>query len=388
MGLATFDPDQAARELLSLARGQWANGMVPHIIFGPAEDHWEGPDFWRSREVEGAPAAVDTSAVTQPPVVTIAAEVVGSRLAPAERERFLRAIHPMLVRHHTWMYGERVRESGLVVVVHPWETGLDTSPPWMELFARRRRPLDKAVHRGDTLVVPLEERPTDVEAAETAALAETYRGWGYDSQTILDRSPIVVESLDFNAILVQANESLRRIAGEVGEPIQADLLAAMGRTAAALETLWDDARQEYFSRDHRRGELVAESSVAAFMPLFAGTATPSRARALLAKLHDPASYGARFPVPSAPIGSAYFSDRRYWQGPTWINMNWFIIEGLARCSFDEEADRLLAATLDLVGSNGFREYYSPLTGEGFGAHRFSWTAALTLDLVARSERSA
>jgi Mannosylglycerate hydrolase MGH1-like glycoside hydrolase domain len=34
-----------------------------------------------------------------------------------------------------------------------------------------------------------------------------------------------------------------------------------------------------------------------------------------------------------------------------------------------------------VEEHGFREYYNPLTGEGAGAHDFSWTA-LVLDMLA------
>ena len=33
IGLARFDPPRAAGELRALLRGQWANGMVPPMIF-------------------------------------------------------------------------------------------------------------------------------------------------------------------------------------------------------------------------------------------------------------------------------------------------------------------------------------------------------------------
>ena len=41
-------------------------------------------------------------------------------------------------------------------------------------------------------------------------------------------------------------------------------------------------------------------------------------------------------------------------------------------------------TLELVDRSGFAEYFSPLTGTGYGAPDFSWTAALTIDLLAPS----
>jgi hypothetical protein len=41
----------------------------------------------------------------------------------------------------------------------------------------------------------------------------------------------------------------------------------------------------------------------------------------------------------------------------------------------------LRATLDMVRRSGFSEYFDPVTGEPLGAHNFSWTAALVLDLM-------
>ena len=41
----------------------------------------------------------------------------------------------------------------------------------------------------------------------------------------------------------------------------------------------------------------------------------------------------------------------------------------------------------LVEEHGFREYYNPLTGEGAGAHDFSWTG-IVVDMLARREGEA
>ena len=49
-----------------------------------------------------------------------------------------------------------------------------------------------------------------------------------------------------------------------------------------------------------------------------------------------------------------------------------------------EADELRRMTLELVSQSGFVEYYDPRTGEPLGVSDFSWSAALTLDLLLRS----
>ena len=94
------------------------------------------------------------------------------------------------------------------------------------------------------------------------------------------------------------------------------------------------------------------------------------------------------PSPEAPWAvttvarsSPAFDARNYWRGPVWINVNWFLIRGLERCGFAAEADELRRLTLALVSQSGFVEYYEPTTGAPLGTREFSWSAALTLDLM-------
>ena len=88
-------------------------------------------------------------------------------------------------------------------------------------------------------------------------------------------------------------------------------------------------------------------------------------------------------MPTVALDSPSFDGRRYWRGPCWINVNWLLICGLRDAGHDAAARRLVDASVALVEGAGFREYYDPHSGEGLGAERFSWTAALLLDLLAR-----
>jgi glycogen debranching enzyme len=97
-------------------------------------------------------------------------------------------------------------------------------------------------------------------------------------------------------------------------------------------------------------------------------------------MSDSASYGFEYPIPTVPINSKWFDPVCYWQGPTWVNTNWLIIDGLRRYGFNDQADRLTRSTLKMVKMSGFYEYFDPSTGAPRGVNNFSWTAALTLDL--------
>ena len=57
------------------------------------------------------------------------------------------------------------------------------------------------------------------------------------------------------------------------------------------------------------------------------------------------------------------------------------MHGLRDYGYHDLADSLRTGTLDLVAAQGYREYFNPLTGEGYGTGNFSWTAALTIDLL-------
>ena len=52
LGFATFDEDRAWRELETLFKGQWADGMVPSIVFhAPSDDYYPGPPAWGTTHV-------------------------------------------------------------------------------------------------------------------------------------------------------------------------------------------------------------------------------------------------------------------------------------------------------------------------------------------------
>ena len=64
-----------------------------------------------------------------------------------------------------------------------------------------------------------------------------------------------------------------------------------------------------------------------------------------------------------------------------------IIEGLKRYGYEEEAENLRLKSLELVADGGSYEYFNPLNGDPAGAHPFSWTAALAIDLLSHDSRS-
>jgi glycogen debranching enzyme len=85
-----------------------------------------------------------------------------------------------------------------------------------------------------------------------------------------------------------------------------------------------------------------------------------------------------------PTSSPWFNPKLYWQGPTWVNINWLIIDGLRRYGFKDHANALTESTLEMVTKAGCYEYFNPLNGAPYGGANFSWTAALAIDLLKTS----
>lgn len=56
--------------------------------------------------------------------------------------------------------------------------------------------------------------------------------------------------------------------------------------------------------------------------------------------------------------------RPSWRGPTWINVNYLMIEGLNRAGFSEVAQKLRSRTLETMDDKDIFEFYQPETGDG------------------------
>jgi hypothetical protein len=397
IGLARVDPPRAAGEVRSLFRGQWANGMLPHMIFSPDVHDIGSRRIWQSWKNPNAPRDLETSCITQPPLPAIAAWRVAQALETSERRAFLSELYPKLVAYHQWLYRERdLHHRGLVTLIHPWECGLDTTPPWMEALRRMSEPWWVRValtlrlariarfFRRDTKYLPAAERASDGDGLRMLALAQHGREHDFELRKMPHHGSVLIEDVGFNAFLAVSNEALRNIAKELGESIDRGLEASLLATEEAIEDLWDESTGQYYSRDAVSRDLLRLPTIATFVPLWAGVAAEPRARRLIALLQQPSGFWPAHPVPSVPTDGADFDDDRYWKGPTWVNTNWAIIEGLRVYGADELADDLRERTLELVERQGFSEYFSALTGEGYGADTFSWTAALALDLLAES----
>jgi hypothetical protein len=391
IGQRHYDVERAKMEILSLLRGQWSNGMMPHMIFDKDSSYRRDHNFWRSWVSPYAPDEVFTSGITQPPVLAEAIVKIGEKMDLVERRSWYRQVYPGLLSYHQWLYNDRdPHHEGLTLQIHPWETGLDTNPAWMAemhehllpwwVGAVQKTHLDVIINmfRRDHMG-GMRPRYNTIDALTMFDAQRRLRRKEYNIDRILSHSLFTIEDVAFNAILIRANDHLISIARSLRQDIPEDLLKRFSKSRRAFEGLWDPYTETYYSRDFVTHKLIKEPTIATLLPLYAGCIDAERAAILVKKIENAHLFGSAFPIPSTPLNSTWFNPEGYWQGPTWLNTNWMIIDGLKRYGYKHHAEALIESSLELVEEGGFYEYFNPISGKPLGARNFSWSAAVALD---------
>ena len=384
LGLSHFDLPRAQAEIRALLSGQWQDGMLPHVVYHSVpSDYFPNPGFWQIENSPDAPG-VPTSGITQPPLLATLIERMHSRMPMTD---FVNEVFPALLHWHRWLHTARDADgSGLVCIIHPWESGTDDSPRWLHLFEAIQPEALPEFQRGDTKYVAATERPNRADYERFIYLIDVFRRQRYIPKALLAHSPFLVQDILFNAILYRANEDLRKLAAGLGQPTE-EIDGWLKRMQQSYnERFWDEGDGIYYDYDIRSGTPIPVNTASTFMPLFGGLPSQSQAQRLVEEqLLNPVKYApdaeVRHWVTTTAKTEPAWEPRRYWRGPAWIIMNWFIIEGLQRYGQDGLAETIRQDTVGLMEMNGFREYYDVRDGTGCGSSDFSWSAALYLELT-------
>lgn len=271
--------------------------------------------------------------VTKPPLVAWTAW----KLYESDGDReFLDEIYGPLVRWNAWWFERNdVDGNGLCEYQHPYSSGLDDSPLW--------------------------------------------------------DSGMPVESPDLNTYLCLQQEALGRIAETLGLTGDARLWRRRADAMAVrlIRGMWDEAAGQFAAR--AGGRRVDVSTPFGLFPLLTGRLPERIARRLVAQLTDPKRFWPRFPVPTVALDDPRHDASQMWRGPTWINVNYLLVEGLGRSGFPAEAAELRRRTLDLVAAQtDIYEYYDPVTGRPppKAAAIFGWSAALFIELLLQEQSDA
>jgi hypothetical protein len=367
VALSHLDVARARQELRSLLANAQPDGFVAHVT------------FWQRERFEALLSTYSIAYRTpylsdciQPPVL---AEALAAAAEGEGGDAFLDELLPAVRRYFDWL--DRMRDpdrDGLIATLQPDESGLDHTPKYDAYLGIER-----------------------VEHAEFKAawdrVAGPYDAVGRDHDRMFELDVFVVEDTLVNTIYAENQRVLGGLLARRGDAAGAEeMRGRAARTVAALShKCFDAGRGLFFDLAGRREQMLRVNTVSSLMPLLLEDLPPAQAQALIGHISDPAEYWASFPVPSVAMNEPSFAPGQVggilvWRGATWINTNWYVSRGLRRHGRPDLARVIEDRSAALVEAGGFREYYDPHTGEGHGAHGFSWTA-LALDMLARTESS-
>jgi hypothetical protein len=393
LGQGYYRPERAMEEIRSMFKGQWRNGMLPHINFHrPDPNYFPGPEVWKTHDLPFGAPEIATSGITQPPVFAFVIERISGLpfgQTPAWQD-FVREIFPKILAQHRHLYAQRDPDrEGLVYIQHNWEAGTDNSPAYdavldaIDVTGFR----DVSKLRRDIKNVDALHRPTNANYQRYIYLVDLFIECGYRDEVIAQRSPFLVQDVLFNSMLVRSNFALIKLAKQIGAPTQ-EIEAWNAKTISAINSkLWDEKVGFYFSYDLRGKKRIPIKTSSGFMPLFAGIRSEAQVWHLSRHLTQSFTLSDEGNLcTSTAIDEATFDPVKYWRGPIWINVNWMLEHGLRRYGATALADRVRRSTLALLEGQGMWEYFDPrkaanAPGVGLGTDGFSWSAALALDLL-------
>jgi len=362
IALTYFDVNLAKQEIVNLLSAQDEDGFIPHTIFWGNRDNAPYWIFLQSK------SPYHHSAYIQPPVLAQAVRAIFDRSGDID---FLKQVLPHLSRYYLWLQNRDFDNDGLISIIAPWESGLDESPAYDSALGFPENPYWAA-------------RTLDLRYAEVK----------YDTRKIIDFDLFDVEDVLVNSIYAEGLEVLSNLYGSIGnreEATRFKTLANRVERSIIDKCYIDDCFYNLVTKNSKEmPDRVL--TVISLMPLILDNIERDKADNLVTKhLLNPEEFWLPYPVPSVARSELSFTpiyreQDWLWRGPTWINTNWFIVRGLLKHGYVDTAYEIIRRTLDLVSRSGFREFYNPWTGEGYGATDFGWST-LAVDLVNLLESS-
>ena len=349
IALTHVNVEWAKQELETLMLGAQPNGFIPHQIL------WE-----KDRYPEAAARQSEkfgeryTSSSIQPPVLATAIE----RVYRASGDRaFLARVLPAACAFYRWLAAERDPDGdGLIAIIQPDESGVDASPKF--------DPLMDFPKDNDDLVRWIDK------------LYRRYQPLRFRDRAILALDLFQVEELTVNTFYILGLQALARLcAGNDA----AEFAARAERVQNALiDRCYDEQAGAFFDLAGTAERPLRTLTITSLMPLALPTLPAPIVDRLVAHVENEDEFALPYPVPSVaanePSFMPGFAHGFIWRGPSWINSNWLVCEGLRAHGREALREQIVDATCGLVIASGFREYYNPFTAEGYGSRDHSWSA--------------
>jgi len=375
LGYSYFNLNFALKEIKTLLDGQWNDGMIPHILF-----HNTNTNYYPNHTAWNCGNKIRSSGITQPPVLaSILKEIIDKNKITKIQKKEIKKFVIKIKKSHEWFIKNRdPKKTGLVSILHPWESGYDNSSLWDEPMNKVKIEKNIQYKRADNKVINPEHRPLNIDYDRYVTIKNDLRKKKYDPKKIFKTSLFNVVDIGFNSIFLKSNKDLIILLKKFNLD-SSTIINYVKITEKNILKYFDKKKQTFFCFDLRNKKKIFIPSITNYLILYADIKN-SKINHILIKNLKKHNLKEKYFFSSIKPNHKSFEEKRYWRGPVWINCNWFIHKGLMNKD-EKYSNKIKERTIRLVEKKGFHEYYSCKNGKPMGANNFSWSAALYLDLI-------
>ena len=375
LGYSHFNLDFSITEIETLLDGQWDDGMVPHILF-----HEKDTSYFPNHTTWKCGKNIPSSGITQPPVLAIILKKIieNNQLNDDQNSRILKILKK-IKKYHEWFIKFRdPNKTGLVSILHPWESGYDNSPIWDEPMNNILVDKELNYQRRDLEVSNSDERPLKIDYDRYVTIKDQFRDVNYDPNKLYGLSIFNVVDVGFNSLFLKANKDLVKLLKKFKLNYD-ELDLFISKSESEIIKLYNYDSDEFVSKDLNTNKDISIPSITNYFTLIADLKNDKLNKKIINNLKNH-NLNEKYIFSTIKPDHQTFEEKRYWRGPIWINCNWIIYQGIKNKDKDYSIT-IKNETISLIDNKGFHEYYSCNDGSVMGANNFSWSAALYLDLV-------
>ena len=179
--------------------------MVPHILF-----HNTKTNYYPNYTAWNCGNKIHSSGITQPPILaTILKEILNKNKINKTQLLNIKKIIKKIKKFHEWFIQYRdPKKTGLVSILHPWESGYDNSPIWDEPMHKVKIEKNIKYKRADNKVVNPDFRPLNIDYDRYVTIKNNLRKIKYNPKKVYKSSFFNVVDVGFNSIFLKANKDL------------------------------------------------------------------------------------------------------------------------------------------------------------------------------------
>ena len=323
LGYSYFNLDYALEEIETLLEGQWDDGMVPHILF-----HDKDTSYFPNHTTWKCGKNIPSSGITQPPVLAIILKKIieNNQLNDDQNLRILKILIK-IKKYHEWFIKFRdPNKTGLVSILHPWESGYDNSPIWDEPMSNILVDKDLNYQRRDLEVSNSDERPLKKDYDRYVTIRDQFRDVNYNPNKLYELSIFNVVDVGFNSLFLKANKDLVKLLKKFKLNYD-ELDFFISKSESEIIKLYNYDSDEFVSKDLNTNKDIIIPSITNYFILIADLKNDKLNKKIINNLKNH-NLNKKYIFSTIKPDHQTFEEKRYWRGPVWINCNWLIYEGI------------------------------------------------------------